>query len=47
MTLTKDDLKKITKVVNTGNQLIGTRLDKFESYVRKRFDEVDTKFDKL
>ena len=47
MPLSKEDLKKIKDVVDTGNELISTRIDNFESYVRKRFDEVEIRFDKI
>ena len=47
MTLTKDDVKKIKDLVDSGNEMIIARLDSFESYVLKRFDEVDTRFDRM
>lgn len=47
MPLSKTDLKKIENVIKAETGLINTRLDSFESYVRRRFDEVDIRFDKI
>jgi len=47
MPLSKEDLKKIKDVIDSGNELISTRIDNFESYVRRRFDEADIRFDKI
>lgn len=47
MPLTKADIKKIENVIKAETGLITARLDNFESYVRRRFDEVDIRFDKI
>ncbi len=51
MPLSKEDLKKIKNVVDTGNKYLDVkwkrRFSSFELYIQKRFDEADIKFDKI
>lgn len=47
MPLSKDDLTKIRNVIKAETDLTNARLDNFESYVKRRFDEVDLRFDKI
>lgn len=45
--LTKNDLKKIKKVVDTNNKFIDTKFNDIESFARKRFNRVGIKINKI
>lgn len=47
MSLTKEDLKKIKDVVNSGNEVISARIDSFEAYIKERFDKTDQRLEHI
>lgn len=47
MPLSKEDLKNIKNLIDSGNDLISIRIEKFKLYAQKKFDHVDERLDKL
>jgi len=47
MTLSKEDVKKIENVVNSRFDILDSRLDRLESYMRVRFDKTDVRLIRL